>query len=409
MKLALPIRGIFTPSSMSMLAVTASFIAWELPTFGVFLKGFTRKEALDTTSVAMLLCWYAMIFAAFYLGQKLAGAVVRPKARSDDPLLNLNSNAVYYGFTLISTVGIASTLATIFANLSLKEAMVFVSLGQTNALKDTLYEEYHVGLVSLRYLILFPASLALYRIIRQKRYSAVNLFNVLMLGISAFLSSRLILMATLMVTCFLLTYGKKRIQIGFVKIALFSGAMFLILSVLNISRNASYYERNKLSFGLAGASEIITYVGSPFQVAVGSAKVADKLAGFGGDQYRDWVDIDFNLNTNSAFALLLQQMGYWSWPYLALVCLVMGFLFGAMVSWGKTVFLLPCGAILYASAELWRLDLFQQGAFIVWLVIGIGLPGVLVLIRRIAGILKKAPPAIDPPHSGYAHTLDPSG
>jgi len=382
MKLVLPIKSIFTPSSMSMVAVTASFIAWEFPTFGVILKGFTRKEALDVTSIVMLLCWYSMIFICFFVGQKLGGFFVSPTARSDDPVLSLNSNAVYYGFTLISAIGIVSTLYAIFANLSFQQALVFISLGQTNALKETLYEEYHIGLVSLRYVVVYPASIALYRIIRQKRYSAVNLFNVLMLGVSTFLSMRLILVATLMVTGFLLTYGKARIRISIAKVALFSGLIFLILSALNISRNAGYYERNSLSFGLAGASEIITYAGSPFQTAVGSAKVADKLAGFGGDEYRDWVDIAPALNTNSAFTLLMQQMGAWSWPYLALVCLVMGFLFGAMSSLGKTIFLLPCGAIIYGAAELWRLDLFQTGTFIVWSVIGIGLPAALLLMRR---------------------------
>jgi len=390
MKLVLPIKSIFTPSSMSMVAVTASFIAWEFPTFGVILKGFTRKEALDVTSIVMLLCWYSMIFICFFVGQKLGGFFVSPTARSDDPVLSLNSNAVYYGFTLISAIGIVSTLYAIFANLSFQQALVFISLGQTNALKETLYEEYHIGLVSLRYVVVYPASIALYRIIRQKRYSAVNLFNVLMLGVSTFLSMRLILVATLMVTGFLLTYGKARIRISIAKVALFSGLIFLILSALNISRNAGYYERNSLSFGLAGASEIITYAGSPFQTAVGSAKVADKLAGFGGDEYRDWVDIAPALNTNSAFTLLMQQMGAWSWPYLALVCLVMGFLFGAMSSLGKTIFLLPCGAIIYGAAELWRLDLFQTGTFIVWSVIGIGLPAALLLTRRMMHFVNRA-------------------
>jgi len=134
-------------------------------------------------------------------------------------------------------------------------------------------------------------------------------------------------------------------------------------------------------------------------VAVGAAKVSDKLAGFGGDEYRDWTDIDYNLNTNSAFALLLQQMGYWSWPYFALVCLVMGFAFRAMESLGRTVFLLPCGAILYGSAEVWRLDLFQQGAFIIWFAIGVGLPGTLLFLRRVRAILNRAPRSL----SGFSH------
>src|SRR5579863_597477 len=157
MKLALPIRSIFRPSWMSMIAVAASFAAWELPTFGVLLKGFTQKEDLDLTSSVTLFCWYALIFTCFYLGQKLGAAFARTKGPLLDPALALDANGIYYACTVISTVGTVSTLVQIFVNLSLQQALMFISLGQANALKDTLYEQYHVGIVSLRYLILYPA------------------------------------------------------------------------------------------------------------------------------------------------------------------------------------------------------------------------------------------------------------
>ena len=97
----------------------------------------------------------------------------------------------------------------------------------------------------------------------------------------------------------------------------------------------------------------------------------------------NYVDVEINLMTNSAFFHLTQQIGYFSWVYIALICLFMGLVFEALASLGKTIFLLPCGAILYGSAELWRLDLFQQGTFIVWFVIGIGLPALLIGGQRL--------------------------
>ena len=60
----------------------------------------------------------------------------------------------------------------------------------------------------------------------------------------------------------------------------------------------------------------------------------------------------------------------------------MGFLFETLASFGKTIFLLPAGAIVYASAELWRLDLFRQGIFVVWMVFGIGFPSSLLAYQR---------------------------
>jgi hypothetical protein len=137
-----------------------------------------------------------------------------------------------------------------------------------------------------------------------------------------------------------------------------------------------------LSFFAAGVSEIIAYLGSPFQAAIGTASVTDQLAAGGDQTYRKYVDEEETLNTNSAFVHLHEQMGYISWLYIAFVCFCMGAAFSFLLSLGKTVFLLPCGAILYGSAELWRLDLFHQGIFIVWIVIGIGLPAFLIFCQR---------------------------
>ena len=167
--------------------------------------------------------------------------------------------------------------------------------------------------------------------------------------------------------------------------------------MLNFSRNAGYYERNNLSFGLAGLNEIVAYLGTPFQVAVGAANVTDQLAAqgpgnpsHGTEPYRYYVDIGINYNTNSAFVALHEQMGYWCWPYIAVLCVFMGAVFRLLTSLGKTYFLLPCGAILYASSELWRLDLFQQGTFIVWFVVGIGLPASILFAEQLLSIARKA-------------------
>lgn len=272
MKIAIPVKTIFTPSAISMLAVTASFLAWSFPSFGVLRKGFNRPERLDLTSVTMLLCWYGMIFLCFVIGQKLGTLVFRTTPPLNEKLFSLESNFFYVIFSFFAVLGIGSTVLRIFTVLPFQEALIYISLGQANQLKDTLYQDYSIGLVSFRYLVLYPASIALYRIIRHKRYSLFNLFNVLLLAIGTFLSSRLILMATVVATAFLVTFGRKIVTVRFIKVTIIGGAMFLILAVLNMSRNAGYYERNNMSFATAGLSEILAYVGSPFQVAIGSPR-----------------------------------------------------------------------------------------------------------------------------------------
>jgi hypothetical protein len=396
MKIILPVRSILKPSSLSMVAVSLSLAAWLFPTFGVLKKGWETTSRLDTATVVILACWYLLIFTSFFLGEKIGGLWslshgYKPTSR----LLDLESNVIYLWFTLIGALGLGAMVATIVRSMSLAQMIIFISLGQSNALKNTVYEEYHIGIVSLRYIVLYPASIALYRMIRLRRYSLLNIFNVLMLAVLTFLSFRLILIAALVTTSLLVTFDRKSVKLSVTKLVLVAGSLFLILSVLNLSRNASYYESNNLSFGVAGLSEIIAYLGTPFQVAIGSANVTDQLVakgpsnyGLGTEAYRYFVDIQLNYNTNSAFVALHQQMGYWCWPYIAVLCAFMGAVFRFLMSFGKTYFLLPCGAILYASSELWRLDLFRQGTFTVWFVVGIGLPASILIaehLRKMAG------------------------
>jgi hypothetical protein len=412
MKIILPVRSILKPSSLSMVAVSLSLAAWLFPTFGVLKKGFENPSRLDTATVVILACWYLLIFTSFFLGQKIAGLWslshgYKPTSR----LLDLESNVIYLGFTLIGALGLGAMVATIVRSMSLSQMILFISLGQSNALKNTVYEEYHVGIVSLRYVVLYPASVALYRMIRFRKYSLLNLFNVLMLAVCTFLSFRLILIAALVTTSLLVTFDRESVKLSVTKLVLVAGSLFLILSVLNLSRNAAYYERNNLSFGLAGLNEIIAYLGTPFQVAIGSANVTDQLVakgpsnyGLGTEAYRYFVDIMINYNTNSAFVALHQQMGYWCWPYIALLCGFMGAVFRFLISLGKTYFLLPCGGILYASSELWRLDLFQQGAFIVWFVIGIGFPASVLFAEHLwsGGGTRTPDPLLPKPKQGFS-------
>lgn len=396
MKITLPPRAILKPSIISMAAVFASFVAWLFPSFGVLRKGFENPARLDLDAFVVLACWYLLILLSFAIGEKLGRLLLLRKNVLTASLLHLNSNLIYYAFTVLSTIGIGMTLVRIFQLLSGQEAIASIAAGQANALKDALYEDYSIGLVSLRYLVLYPGSLALYRIIRYKSYKLINIFNVLMLGISTFLSSRLILIATILTLLFLLGFDKKVIRIKVRRLIAVASCFFLLLAALNYSRNKDYYDRNKLSFGLAGVSEILAYLGSPFQAEIGSAVVTDQLVAGGDRTYRNYVDEEENLMTNSAFVHLHEQIGYYSWPYISLICLFMGVVFEALASLGKTIFLLPCGAILYGSAELWRLDLFHQGTFIVWFVIGIGLPallfGVQWLLASAASLERHNPP-----------------
>ncbi len=408
MKISLPIGKIFKPSSLALLAVSASICAWLFPDFGVLNKGFEQSAQLDPTSIEILTLWYLLILISFWVGQQLACFLtkLRGECQPVREVVSLESNALYLAFTLIGSLGLGTMLWIILHSMTPIQALLFISLGQTNALKDSIYLDYHIGLVSLRYAVIYPGAIALYRMIRLKSFSALNVFNVLLLFLASFLSSRLMLIAAIVTTCFIVTSDKTFVKVRLWKIVATGLCLFLLLGVLNLSRNAAYYERNRLSFGLAGLNEIIAYLGTPFQVALSTANRTGDLAAQGlgdptnqSEPYRRYVDIAVNYNTNSAFVALHEQMGYWSWPYVASLCCLMGGIFTFLRSLGRTAFLLPCGTILYSASEVWRLDLFQQGTFVVWFVVGIGLPAAFLFASstwRFAKEIYATIPCTDP-------------
>jgi len=381
MKLEINIKGVARPSGIMVFASALSLCAWLFPDFGVLRKGFSVPEGLDLVSVFILFSWYLLIFASLAIGQRL-GSFSSARRLEKKNIPSLDSLGVYWTFTIFGAIGTVSTFFRIFHTLPFVQAVLYIYLGQANRLKNTLYEDYRAGLFSLRYLVLYSASLAIYRIVKFRKLSFLSIVNILLLAATVLISSRLLLIATLLISVFLLTYGRRSIKIDLVRLGVTALVLFAILSILNSSRNSNFYARRNLSFTQASISEIVTYLGAPFQVALGAARATDEVAAGKPDSYREYIDIEESLTTNSAFVQLHEQMGYFSWLYISAVCCVMGFMFTWLSSFGKTAFLLPCGAILYGSAELWRLDLFQQGIFIVWFFMGIAVPTVFAILGK---------------------------
>jgi hypothetical protein len=410
MRLKINIAGIKRPSHIMLLAVILSFCAWLCPDFGVLRKGFTAPEHPGPLEWFILFSWYLLIFTSLSLGQKLRASFAGPPHRRVN-LPSLDSIGVYRTFTILAAVGTVSTLFRIFSTLPLLQALVYIYVGQANRLKITLYQDYSAGLLSLRYLVLYSASLAIYRIVKFRKLSFLNIANIVLLAMTTLISSRLILIATLVISAFLITYEKRSIKISVIKLAVAAGILFAVLSVLNSSRNSRFYANLNLSFTEASISEIVTYLGAPFHVSLGAARRTDEIAAGGTDLYREYIDIEEALTTNSAFVQLHEQMGYVSWLYIGVVSCFMGFMFSWLTSFGRTSFLLPSGAILYGSAELWRLDLFQEGIFIVWFVMGIGVPAAFAIFGKRSVARRSRPrrvrPAAPPNTPGNAEFPEP--
>ena len=389
MFLKLPFTRIANPACISMIAASASLLAWLVPSFGVLRKGFDKPETFGIGPIIILTSWYALIFISFFLGQKLGKTTARlSRWRVDYP--PLNSDGAYWLFTALTAIGTSLMVIKIFQVLSPAVALLYLTVGQANMLGEALHENYSIGLVSLRYLVVYSASLSLASVITRKKVTFLNGLNFLMLLM--IMTARLILISTILMTIFQLNFNKKSVRVNVVRVFAILLTVFSLLAIVNYSRNVNYYSDRGFSFYGAAFSEMVAYLGAPVQVQIGMTKVLDELVHVDDFGYRPYVDVEEALNANSAFVFLHEQLGFAAWAYIFFMCGFMGFVFSLMSSFGKTAFLLPCGAILYASSELWRLNMFSQGIFITWFVCGLAVPLFLILTRKIRRLLAKLYP-----------------
>ncbi|HWJ36332.1 MAG TPA: hypothetical protein VNR70_13765 [Steroidobacteraceae bacterium] len=373
---------LFRPSTVAMLGLLLSAGAWYFPDMGGLKRGYDQPAIFTFQSVVLLLDWWLIIFLGLRAGE-IIGQRLELRRIFASQIDDLESTRLFVTFTGLTSIGLILTYAKIFSSLSLGGALAFIAAGSGNALKESLYEQYSAGVLSLRYLVIFSASLAVYRFSYVKRWDVLYVINFLLLLISALLSSRLMFVATVVASLFLVLRRSERIRIRPVRIIVGAFLAFFVLAALNASRNSNYYEKDNLYFWGGGASSIITYLSAPFQSAIGTANHIVEISGAPGDTYREYVDIDETLNTNSSFVQNVGQFGILAWPGIALLSLGSGFLFASLQRYGRSALLMPCTAILYASSELWRLDLFRQGIFFVWLGCGLAMPIIFAFLPKL--------------------------
>jgi hypothetical protein len=112
-----------------MAAMLASFAAWLFPSFGFLRKGFDSPARLDFNSFAVLSCWYLLVFLSFSVGEKFGQMWVVQRSAPRGNLIDLESNSLYYSFTLLATIGTAATMVRIFQLLSLQQAILYMAIG----------------------------------------------------------------------------------------------------------------------------------------------------------------------------------------------------------------------------------------------------------------------------------------
>ena len=198
--------------------------------------------------------------------------------------------------------------------------------------------------MSLRYITVYPAAIALYRLATRRRLSLSIAVNLLLLLVGVLISARLLLIATLVTTLLLLNYNVRYRTVRLSRVLMMGVLLFSVLAVFNYSRNLGFYEERGLGFWSSGFAEIITYLGCTSQVQLGTAARTSDLVSGKEETYRDLVDIEEQINAVSPFVMLHQSMGYLCWLYIAIACGTAGFVFTYLVGKGAT----------HVSAPVWH-------------------------------------------------------
>ncbi len=382
----LPTVVILAPAALSLLA-------WWGPVAPNGLSGYYARAAVSPWGVALVIAWYGSLIVVaqtgFSLGRRQGGFI---------SLRAVSIEEVHRWTCVVGLVGTAWAY-WVATDGSPSRILDVWRTQQFNTLRAGF--EYGVGVPTLRYATILAGALTLVHLAGRGRPRAIDVLSLLGLVGTAFLASRLALVAAIFVaiTIVLARGTFRRIRPG----ALLVGVVLILalFTALNYSRSAGTYRDAGVTNPVAMAAlNAQAYLAAPTQVTLGFSSLvmdgdldparggleslstalpsyAQSLEGSPAPttSISRIVEVSPTLSTNGALPGLLYD-GEWA---SLLVALGMA----GLASWGAARFLLSggvgaafAGVLLYGLTELWRIFLFNQG--ILHFLILIGVAAVLI-------------------------------
>lgn len=370
---------IFKPHLMVLPPVVLSFVAWSLPLGSGVRRGFTTREDITWVAILALAAWYATIVTAASAGFRV-GRSVRPFQSIE----RVDDRDFYRWFTLLALVG---TLYAYWLAVHTDFHLIFNAVRHHtfNELRKTV--PYSSGPATLRYASMVSGAIAIHRLVWLRKFAVVHVLNVFLLLATAALASRLSLVLAAVLTLALAARSGGRLSRRSVIVLL--AAVFVALTALNYTRNANFYSTryhvtNPIVMNLY---ESLAYLGAPMQASIGvvnhdsefpprSSDVGVESMLFNGlptyvhasgetavasaSEYRDVVEVDPSLSTNSAFAAMYPPMGLAAFGFIAFASFLAAALAGHASAY-RNVFYLVAAIVAYTFAELWRIFLMNFG------------------------------------------------
>lgn len=349
----------FRPHNIIIITYTVVFIFWAFPSFDYFRKGFDEPLPLLSVGGLGLIVAILSAWCFTYLFYNAGKLTARKKSQTRLSINEALSNKAYFLFILLSSIGLLAVFYSLMKSGGVYFIFDSVQSGRANELKKALYEDYSVGILSLRYASVMCGALLICRRmsgIKNLPLDAAAFFLVLS---TALLSSRLTVSASLFGGLYLFIYFKKEMQISSVRVIFSSAFIFLLFSALNWSRNYGFYEKMGLGFISGGFSEMLAYLGTPFQGAIFA--ISNLGNDFTTDKMFSITTIETSLTTNSAFLELTTSNSWLGLGELFLLICISSFAIGFCETFKGGKYICCVVPLIYAFAELWRLSLFEKG------------------------------------------------
>jgi hypothetical protein len=370
------IDGILVPQVIMTVPVLVSFAAWALPGSGLD-RGYSVRANLTGGALVVLVSWLALMLVVTTVGHVIGSAVRPPRALAD-----IDERRAANVVTVIASIGVLYSYFLVFSSVSVGAVL---SARTGNDLSAVLPDS--PGLQTLRYAAAASMAMATYGYIQGDRRRLFLLWNAGLLLSTVLLASRLSIVLCALLVVFLFRH-KITFTWGRLAALALLGAigLFAVTLPFNYVRNANYYEARGISNPIMmNVSQLVAYLGTPAQVAIGTASAAyDGTLGSGFrsgldfalptylqpgyestsvsayGMYAPSVDVAGNFTTNSAFADTLSSAGVGGLVAITFGAFVASFLIGSLRQYRNSAALLA-GMLLYGLAEWWRIYILNAG------------------------------------------------
>lgn len=348
------------PHNLFFLGAFISFIAWVMPDFAIFRKGFVSSVPIFSFELFFYILYLFFGYFILWVLYKYFSNVRFSNCSIRLPY----DERIYFILSLIASVGVASLLFVLLSNATINELVNMYLNGHANKVKYILYENYTPGILTLRYMVIIVSAISIFNFL-NKKINWIDGFNLSMLIAVSSVSSRLTFVAAIVGGCYLFLYYKKQISISKVLIFLFLISFFFLLCIFNWSRNSNFYQAIDNNFILAGVSEIITYLGAPFQGAlIALGMYASDVIGEGNDLFYELSTIEYSLTTNSGIKdVLFIYSGFGIVISYCVFCFF-GFVFYLFERYRNGKYVLCNIPIIYSFIEFWRIFIFFEGVMV---------------------------------------------